>query len=60
MAQKIPETCIKLEHAVKHIRLLDYDGVDDHTGLKSRPILVECSNGARFRTEHVVSTTLIM
>lgn len=68
LTKRLPESSIKVCHAVKHLRLLDHDAVDDCRNVspsKSSPpkcrnqshsIEIECTNGFRVRAKHVVVT----
>ena len=55
LVEKIPKTSIRLEHAVKHIKLLEASNGRSNES----PLLVECTNGARFKAKHVVVTCSI-
>jgi N1-acetylpolyamine oxidase len=56
-SRNIPKSCIKLNHPVERIRLLERStavlSADDST---KNVLLVECQNGSLFRAKHVVVT----
>jgi N1-acetylpolyamine oxidase len=54
-AKNIPKSCIKLNHPVQHIGLLNRNGSPDEA-TASNVLLVECENGTSYRTKHVVVT----
>ena len=53
-ARNLPQSCIKFNHPVKNVRLLVKKL--HNTGPDEELLLVECENGAFFRTRHVVVT----
>lgn len=53
ISRDIPKSCIKLKHPVKHIRLLREE---NRSFDQDNVVMVECENGAQFRTKHVVVT----
>jgi hypothetical protein len=67
LAQKLPQSCLKLNHAVKSITCLDgvgrlIENMDTLTSINSineksqYDLLIECYNGVVFKAKHVIVT----
>lgn len=54
MADHLPKSAIKLNHAVKNIRTIRND--ENVFGFNPNFLMVECENGALFKTSHVIVT----